>query len=178
MSDLIAFTGHANCGKSTAAKMLVNQHGYTLVKFAGPLKQMLYAIGLTTAEIEGDLKEQPCLLLGGHTPRYAMQTLGTEWGRKLISPNLWVNVAMDGVHAVLDQGGKVVIDDCRFPNEVEAIRLAGGTVVRIVRPDISPVNTHEAEHHDLAYDYLLGNVSDHRGLADGVIGMLTQLGGR
>ena len=42
---------------------------------------MLYQLGLGEAHIEGALKEVPCELLGGKTPRYAMQTLGTEWGR-------------------------------------------------------------------------------------------------
>jgi hypothetical protein len=78
---LIALTGYAGSGKSTLADILACEHGFTVVKFAGPLKAMLRALGLDEREIEGDLKEQPCQLLAGHTPRRAMQTLGTEWGR-------------------------------------------------------------------------------------------------
>jgi hypothetical protein len=67
---------------------LVNHRGFARVRFAGPLKAMMAALGCTNAEIDGDRKEVPCDLLGGKSPRWAMQTLGTEWGRKLIGDDL------------------------------------------------------------------------------------------
>lgn len=135
MSELpkvIVLTGQAGSGKSTIAAQLATQ-GYTVVKFAGPLKDMLRALGLTDAEIEGDLKEKPCPLLGGRTPRYAMQTLGTEWGRNLIAPALWVVAWQHSVRGVLAGGGRVVVDDCRFLNELAAAMEMGGLAVRLVR---------------------------------------------
>lgn len=135
MSELpkvIVLTGQAGSGKSTIAAQLAAQ-GYTVVKFAGPLKAMLRALGLTDAEIEGDLKEKPCPLLGGRTPRYAMQTLGTEWGRNLIAPDLWVAAWQHAVRGVLASGGRVVVDDCRFRNELAAAMEMGGVAVRLVR---------------------------------------------
>ena len=149
---IIGLTGYAGSGKSTAAQILVERHGFTLVKFAGPLKKMMRCLGLGDREIEGDLKETPHPVLNNKTPRYAMQTLGTEWGRDQIGPALWVNVAMEAACKVLDQGGRVVIDDCRFPNEAAAIKQAGGTVIKINRPGVGPVNGHVSEHlppHDL-----------------------------
>lgn len=128
MIRLIALTGPAGAGKSTAAKHLVARHGYRVEKFAGPLKDMLRGFGLTERHIEGDLKEVPCDLLGGKTPRYAMQTLGTEWGRDLISPSLWVDTWSSRAAT-----GLVVCDDCRFPNEAAAVRALGGVIVRVVR---------------------------------------------
>jgi hypothetical protein len=142
---IIGLTGYAGSGKSTAAQHLVEKHGFTLVKFAGPLKQMMRCLGLGDREIEGELKEEPHPLLSGKTPRYAMQTLGTEWGRDLIGFGLWVDVAMASAATVIDQGGRVVIDDCRFPNEAAAIKDAGGTVVNIRRPGVGPVNGHASE---------------------------------
>lgn len=130
---IIALTGLAGSGKSTAAKHLVEKHGFTLVKFAAPLKDMLRPLGLGDREIEGDLKEVPCALLGGRTPRHAMQTLGTEWGRECMDPDLWIRIALKRAAAELDQGGKVVMDDCRFPNEAEAVLARGGSIVRITR---------------------------------------------
>lgn len=126
---LIALVGLAGSGKSTAAQHLTTNHGYRVEKLAGPLKGMLRALGLTESHIEGELKEVPCDLLGGRTPRYAMQTLGTEWGRDLIHPSLWVNAWMDRA-----RNGLVVTDDCRFENEAEAVRRLGGIIVRVVRP--------------------------------------------
>lgn len=129
---LIVLAGVAGAGKSTIAAELV-KHGYQVVKFAGPLKAMIRALGLTDAEIEGDLKEKPCALLGGQTPRHAMQTLGTEWGRGLIHPDLWVAAWQHAAQRVLAAGGHVVVDDCRFANELAAAMALGGVAVRLVR---------------------------------------------
>jgi hypothetical protein len=60
------------------ATMMSTLGRWRQVKFAGPLKSMCMALGLTEAHIEGHLKEVPCELLCGQTPRHAMQTLGTE----------------------------------------------------------------------------------------------------
>lgn len=130
---VVGFAGLAGSGKTTAAMHLVSAHGFARVRFAGPLKAMCAALGLTPDEIDGALKEAPCELLGGRTPRYAMQRLGTEFGRDLIDPNLWVRAWRAAVDR-LPIGQPVVVDDCRFPNEAEAIQAAGGVLVRVVRP--------------------------------------------
>src|SRR4051794_965130 len=61
---IIAFTGLAGSGKSTAAHHLVNRRGFQRVRFAGPLKAMMASLGLTHEQIEGAEKESPCALLG------------------------------------------------------------------------------------------------------------------
>lgn len=129
---IIAFTGLAGAGKSTAAAHLVSRHGFQRVRFAGPLKSMMAALGLSQEQIEGSEKETPCALLGGKTPRYAMQTIGTEWGRDLIDSNLWIR-AWQSALAKVPTGVGVVVDDCRFPNEAAAVQAAGGILVRIER---------------------------------------------
>lgn len=163
---IIALTGLAGSGKSTAAKHLVEVHGFTLVKFAGPLKAMLRCLGLGDREIEGDLKEVPHPVLGGRTPRHAMQTLGTEWGRNLIHSNLWVNVAMASADNVLDCGGPVVIDDCRFLNEANAVKERGGFIVKLMRTP-SGVGTrtrigmqHPSEGQELPWTWEIQNDSN------------------
>ena len=131
---IIALSGLAGAGKSTAAKHLSLVHGFTLVKFAGPLKRMLRSIGLSDEELEGVRKEVPSELLCGRTPRHAMQTLGTEWGRDLIGPDFWVNLWEFTACEILAEEGKVVVDDCRFPNEAEKVRKLGGKIVTIQGP--------------------------------------------
>lgn len=156
-SRLVAITGYAGAGKSSLARQLVDRHGFTLVKFADTLKAMLRCCGLGHREIEGDLKEVPCALLGGRTPRLAMQTLGTEWGRNTFGEDFWVNITMRVVDDVLDNGGSVVIDDARFPNEAAAIRVAGGRVVRILRPGVGAASDHPSENQALPADWLIEN---------------------
>lgn len=125
MIDLIALSGPAGSGKSTAATYLVECHGFTLVKFAAPLKNMLRAIGLTEREIEGDLKDVPSDKLCGRTPRYVMQTLGSSWGRDYISENFWVKLWEQSAR----DHERVVCDDVRFENEAAMIRECGGWIV-------------------------------------------------
>lgn len=152
---LIAFTGLAGSGKSTAALHLVNVHGFERIRFAGPLKAMMAALGLTPEQIDGSEKETPCDLLDGRTPRYAMQTIGTEWGRDLIAPDLWIRAWQ----AALPATGNVVVDDCRFPNEARAVEAAGGLLVRIVRDGAGAgAAGHASEAHDLpAYRIVCNN---------------------
>lgn len=125
---LVGLVGRLGSGKTTAAEYLEEQYGFKRIKFADPLKDMLRAIGLTEDHIEGDLKEEPCDLLMGQTPRHAMQTLGTEWGRNCINQNLWVRLWLERA----GQRRFVIADDCRFPNEMETIRRNGGTLIRVV----------------------------------------------
>jgi hypothetical protein len=150
---LIGLTGRKGAGKDTAASVLVAQ-GYENVKFAGALKDMIrtllsyQGVDADTIErmIEGDLKEVPTRFLGGHTPRYAMQTLGTEWGRDKMGANFWVGTTKQKVRAVRSAGGKVVITDVRFLNEGVAVQEEGGIVYGVIADWIVPVEgEHESE---------------------------------
>jgi hypothetical protein len=131
---LIGLIGKKGSGKDTAAEALETL-GFQNVKFAGALKAMLRTLlayqGVDEVTIgrmiDGDLKEVPTEYLAGKTPRFAMQTLGTEWGRNLIGPDFWLDAAMKKATT-----GDTVITDCRFPNEVDAVNANGGTVIRIV----------------------------------------------
>ncbi len=163
---VVAFTGLAGSGKSTAADYLVAR-GYQRVKFAGPLKAMMRGLGLTEDHIEGPLKELPTPLLAGRTPRYAMQTIGTGWGRDLIGPTLWTGLWWATVSDVLDNGGRVVCDDCRFSNEAEVVRGVGGVVVRLEgRGGIS--GGHASERMEFDPDFLVPNAGDRLELESGI----------
>lgn len=135
---LIALTGAKGSGKSTVAEELVATHGFVRMRLADSLKAMLRTIGLTEAQIEGDEKELPCALLGGKTPRHAMQTLGTEWGRNLIHAELWSNILRTQlVGLMLSRPDiRVVVDDCRFPSEHAMLRGLGAEVWRLRRPSV------------------------------------------
>ena len=127
--SLIAFTGPSGAGKSTAAERLTMVHGYTLVRFADPLKRMMLALGLSENDVYSGDREAAHPYLCGKSTRFAMQTLGTEWGRDMIGENLWVFLWWKASLAVIRDGGKIVVDDVRFPNEVEAVTSGGGVIV-------------------------------------------------
>ncbi|QKC99150.1 deoxynucleotide monophosphate kinase family protein [Mesorhizobium sp. NZP2298] len=156
---IVALSGVAGSGKSTVAEYLQDIHGYTRVRFAGPLKAAMAALGLSAKQIEGDLKEVPCDLLCGHTPRYAMQTIGTEWGRNIIGEEFWTGLWRAAANAVIEDGGRVVVDDCRFPNEAATVRKMGGDIYRIIgRGGLA--GAHESERMDFIPDIVISNESD------------------
>ena len=90
-------------------------------------------MGLSREQVDGVLKETPSHLLCGATPRRAMQTLGTEWGRNMIGPDVWVRLTMHRVDELLASGVNVIIDDVRFDNEAEAIRERDGQLITLSR---------------------------------------------
>jgi hypothetical protein len=148
---IVAFCAPKGGGKDVAAKVL---SGHANVKFAGALKAMLATLleygGCPKKDIndwiEGSKKETPCPYLGGKTPRWAMQSLGTEWGRNCMGTNFWVDMTRN--HIQNKKLTKVVITDLRFPNERDMVDQMGGTTVRI-RPAgyVAPDNPHPSEQH-------------------------------
>lgn len=80
------------------------------------------------------------------TPRKLLQLLGTEAGRQIIHPNIWVNALfvdykvekMDFVFGAIYPNW--IITDVRFPNEIQAIKDRGGIVIRVNRPNITASN--------------------------------------
>jgi hypothetical protein len=165
---IIGIVGAIGAGKTTAARYLEARYDFTRFRIAEPIKQMLYAVGLTWEDIDGARKEEPSALLCGKSPRYAMQTLGTEYGRDLIGEDLWVNLLLRTIDR--SDATRVVVDDIRFPNEVAMIRAAGGRIIRIFHHAaeervLSGVGAHlsEALWQDaaLAADVVVNNYSDH-----------------
>lgn len=82
------------------------------------------------------------------TPRLLLQLLGTECGRQIIHPNIWVN-SLFADYIPNDKGiydsrikstihhkskyPKWIITDLRFPNEKKAIEDRGGIIIRVNR---------------------------------------------
>jgi hypothetical protein len=88
------------------------------------------------------------------TPRLMLQLLGTEAGRRIIHPNIWVNALFAdykpsgqplGLADMSSYYPDWIITDVRFPNEVDAIRNRGGVLVRVHNPRIESIDTHESE---------------------------------
>ncbi|MCH4563374.1 hypothetical protein MKP05_09550 [Halomonas sp. EGI 63088] len=146
---LIGLTGAARCGKSTAQRIIADRYGLARINFADPIKDALGAmLDLDDRHLNGELKEQPLPWLG-KSPRELMQTLGTEWGRDLVAPDLWTRVARQRLAQLEDAEGDAfqgaVFSDVRTPQEAEWIRTHGGTVIHLYRPGTAPVRPHATE---------------------------------
>lgn len=140
---IVAIVGAAQAGKTTISQRLQTVWGYERMRFAGTLKNMLNTMGLTWEQLDGSEKEVPSAMLGGKTPRHAMQTIGTEW-RDMIDPNLWTNILMIQIAeriAEAEASGDnlfVIIDDLRFPHEADAVRAMGGEIWCVRRAKAEP----------------------------------------
>ena len=73
------------------------------------------------------------------TVRKLIQLLGTECGRQIIHPNIWVNALFADYRKEVDFNNNLppnnnwIITDVRFPNELKAIEERGGFVIRVNR---------------------------------------------
>lgn len=144
-SHLIGFCGPAGAGKTTAALALVaTLPDCCRLSFADPIRAMLYSLGLGPEDLQ-TYKEKPHPLLGGKTPRFAMQTLGTEWARQTICDDLWLRVARQRALTALQDQATVVFDDVRFDNEAQMIRRLGGIIIKVTRPDLPQSSAHASE---------------------------------
>lgn len=168
---VVGITGLIGTGKTMVADALC-AHQFTKVKMAEPLKTMLRSIGMTDDHIEGSLKEKPNEMLCGQTPRYAMQTLGTEWGRQIIGEDVWVNLWAQQARDFLNLSVGVVADDVRFKNEAQAIRGLGGVVIRLERDGVERTG-HKSEEQDFEADYTLHNNGSPEGLIANVRTIVT-----
>lgn len=173
MPKLIALAGNKGSGKTTLAAYLTVERGFLRRPFAGPLKAMVTTLlrhqSIDPGEIErminGDLKELPTSALGGRSPRYAMQTLGTEW-RDIMSTTLWVDIWRNATDTIREVHN-IVIDDLRFPHEAEAIWKLGGKIVLVDRP-YTPTDEHKSENsfQTLSFDFVVKNNSTKRDAVD------------
>ena len=174
--DLLAFCGRQQAGKTTAAKHIAATLGFSRLSFADPIRRMLLAIGLTAEDLS-ERKEIPHALLGFKTPRYAMQTVGTEWGRYTIHDDIWLNIARHDIEQARrfpDFRG-IVIDDCRFDNEAALVRSLGGVVIHVTRLDMPTVASTHASEKGVSMMLIDGTIAAHDGDENGLrIAALTE----
>lgn len=168
MYPLIGLTGKARSGKDTFAERLVKKQGYVRLAFADTLREALLALN-PLVDLHGwrvrDVVEADGWEEAKADPevRALLQRLGTEAGRDVLGESVWVN-ALESRIAAADT--PIVITDVRFPNEADMIRRRGGTIVRIVRDNLAPIDVTNAQHasetamDDYFYDWLIANDGD------------------
>lgn len=139
---IIGICGLIGAGKDTIADYLVNIHQFRRESFANSLKDAVAHVFNWERELlEGRTKqsrewrEQPdpwwSTRLGQTiTPRWVLQYWGTEVCRKAFHDDIWIASLENKIRNSKDD---IVISDCRFPNEIKAIKGAGGIVIRVVR---------------------------------------------
>jgi len=142
---IIGITGLIGSGKDTAANYLTTHHKFRKESFAGSLKDAVAAVfGWDRELLEGSTKHSrewreqvdpwwaERLNMPKLTPRWVLQYWGTEVCRNSFHDDIWIASVENKLRTSKDD---IVITDCRFVNEVLAIKKTGGITIRIVRGD-------------------------------------------
>jgi hypothetical protein len=142
---IVGLVGFIGAGKGTVADLLVERHNFFKESFANSVKDSCAAVfGWDRAMLEGDTpesrawREQPDKWWSDKfgkefSPRLALQLMGTEAGRDVFNPDLWVHTVLRRCEQA--PYNNYVIADVRFPNEINAIKDSGGVVIRVRRGD-------------------------------------------
>jgi hypothetical protein len=214
---VIALSGLAGAGKDAAADILVRDHGFTKMAFATPLKEMLLDLNPIVGYYEPDCdcscgccdgedldpmylsdlydkygltEDEVKASTYGDEARRLWERFGTDVMRKR-DPEFWVDQTRK---AILASGrDRVVISDCRFPNEADMVydlslpqwdptfefyvdNEHNSSVWNIVRPGLER-GEHEAESHSgglgeeitIHNDGSLGALAENVGIALGFV---------
>jgi hypothetical protein len=139
---IIGISGLIGSGKDTIADYLQNIHQFRRESFANSLKDSVSMIfGWDRDMLEGRTRESrewreqqddwwSTRLNRVITPRLVLQYWGTEVCRNGFHDDIWISSLENKLRKTHDD---IVISDVRFPNEIKAIKNAGGTVIRVVR---------------------------------------------
>lgn len=139
----LGLSGYAQSGKTTAAKYIESRYGFERRHIAEPLRAMLAVLmrankipeDMIDRYLVGDLKDGvPIPELGNRTSRYLQIKTGTEFGREMIHPDIWV----DTWHRGIGVGERAMNDSVRFPNEERAIQEDDGITIMICRKGTGP----------------------------------------
>jgi len=137
-SNIIALSGLRACGKSTIAEHLVAQHGYTRIAFADALREL---VGIVNPALAND--------------RLYLARIGGKL-RELL-PDFVLQVVLRRLDSI---DGPAVIEDIRFPAEVDFCNAIGAVTVRLEIPVETQIQNLATRGTDGAKAELLINCQD------------------
>lgn len=154
---IIGISGFARSGKDTVAETLVKECGYERVAFADAIRDILYAMNprINTTDLVSLVDEYGWdIAKAKEEVRALLQSLGYA-ARQKIGEGVWIEAALSN----LDPEKNYVIADVRFTNEAETIRMLGGEIWRVERPEVVAVNSHisEVDMSGYIFDEVLQN---------------------
>ena len=141
---IIGIVGFIGSGKGTVGDYLQTQWQFSKDSFAKPLKDAVGIIfGWDREMLAGATKESRewrekndyywTKVMGKPmSPRLALQLFGTECIRNVFHQDVW---AASLIKRYIPNLMNTVVTDCRFKNEIDAIKNAGGYIIKVERGD-------------------------------------------
>lgn len=170
MSKNIALIANKESGKTTLANVLVEQYGYKRLSFAGPVYAITDNI-LDTFEVELNrlyrlqdltLKQRDdvvtCLTAWGKITapenkflkRGLLQGVG-EGCRSIISETVWIEKLLKSALEMHQIGQPVVVDDCRYSNEILALHKSGFKLIHLLKENSDSIHPSEQVEANMAF---------------------------
>ena len=180
---IIGISGKKGSGKDTFYKIVreINSD-FVNLKFADKLKSICAEITGLPINYFYDRDYYGIYLdRWGMTIREFMQKLGTEALRENFDPEIWVKSLMVEIE---DRNQPAIITDVRFKNEANAIKDAGGYLVRINPGFSSYENTNDQHRSEIElddyedWDFLINNNKDLDSYVKSVILVFNQILGK
>lgn len=144
---LIAVTGSAGSGKDTFASAL--NDNFVKLPFANALKEScMFKFGLSHDDVFSEQGKKRYVETWGKTVREILQAEGTEATKPFWGEDFWVKRWKMSYDTYKSRGVEnIIVTDCRFDLEAQAIADLGGYVVRVIRPGSnSPLTEGEKSH--------------------------------
>jgi hypothetical protein len=164
-TNIISISGFISSGKDTVANYLIENCNFQRLSFASALKDVVAVVFRWERPLlEGTSEESRIfrdrvdvwwsqrLGIPNLTPRWVLQQWGTEVCRQGFHNDIWV-ASLE--NQILKTGGNLVITDSRFPNEINALRSLGASIVRVRRGS-------EPDWFDLGQTASSGNGPEHK----------------
>ena len=143
---IVGICGWIGSGKDTVSDYLVNFHEFRRESFASTLKDAVASVfGWDRTMLEGRTKEArewreeidpwwaERLDMPTLTPRWVLQYWGTEVCRQSFHDDIWI-ASLE--YKLLRWRDDIVISDCRFPNEITALKKSGGKILWVRRGEM------------------------------------------
>jgi hypothetical protein len=151
--EVIGISGRIRSGKDDVGAYLRDK-GWEHAGFADRIRRGVLAVN---PRVTMDMRVQDMVdqhgwdisKIASPEIRGLLQRFGKEFGRDLIGENTWIDLAMRDI----PDGSRVVIQDCRFPNEADKVKELGGQMWRVNNPHLKETDEHESETALDDYDF-------------------------